>query len=79
MPAIFFGTLGIQSPIPWGVLLVEGLVGLYLRYGFSSAGLVNILRRFSGPLEKLEARIKVDKLEAPIKPEADSERKGSIL
>jgi hypothetical protein len=79
LPAIFFGTLGIQSPISWGVLLVEGLVGLYLRYGFSSAGVVNILRRFSGPLEKLEARIKVDKLEARIKPEADRERKGSIL
>jgi hypothetical protein len=70
LPAIFFGTLGFQSPVPWGVLLVEGLVGLYLRYGCSSAGVVNILRGFSRPLEKLEARIK---------PEADREQKGSIL
>jgi hypothetical protein len=74
LPAIFFCTLGIESPIPWGVLLVEGLVGLYLRYGCSSTGVVNILRGFSGRLDKLN-----DKLEARIKPEADREQKGSIL
>jgi hypothetical protein len=44
LPALFFYRLGVYDPLPWGVLLVEGLVGLYLRYGCSSATVVNILR-----------------------------------
>jgi hypothetical protein len=46
LPAIFFCSLGVHHPLPWSVLLVEGLVGLYLRYGCSSATVVNILRGF---------------------------------
>ena len=46
LPAIFFYRLGAGDPLPWSVLLVEGLVGLYLRYGCSSATVVNILRGF---------------------------------
>jgi hypothetical protein len=44
LPAIFFYSLGAGDPLPWSVLLAEGLVGLYLRYGCSSATVVNILR-----------------------------------
>jgi len=44
LPAIFFCILGVRDPLPWSVLLVEGLVGLYLRYGCSSATVLNILR-----------------------------------
>jgi hypothetical protein len=44
LPAIFFYSLGAGDPLPWSILLVEGLVGLYLRYGCSSATVVNILR-----------------------------------
>jgi hypothetical protein len=47
LPAIFFYSLGVGDPLPWGVLLVEGLVGLYLRYGCSSSEVLNILRGFS--------------------------------
>jgi hypothetical protein len=47
VPAIFFYRLGARHPLPWTVLLAEGLVGLYLRYGCSSAKVVNILRRFT--------------------------------
>ena len=46
LPAIFFARLGVRDPLPWGVLLVEGLVGLYLRYGCSSRTVLNILRGF---------------------------------
>jgi hypothetical protein len=44
LPAILFCTLGVGDPLPWSVLLVEGLVGLYLRFGCSSATVLNILR-----------------------------------
>ncbi len=44
LPAILFYSLGAGDPLPWSLLLVEGLVGLYLRYGCSSATVVNILR-----------------------------------
>ncbi len=44
LPTILFCSLGVADPLPWGVLLVEGLVGLYLRYGCSSATVLNILR-----------------------------------
>jgi hypothetical protein len=44
LPTIFFCSLGVRDPLPWSVLLVEGLVGLYLRYGCSSATVLNILR-----------------------------------
>ena len=44
LPAIFFSNRGVRDPLPWGVLLAEGLVGLYLRYGCSSATVVNTLR-----------------------------------
>jgi hypothetical protein len=47
LPTIFFCTLGVREPLPWSILLVEGLVGLYLRYGCSSATVLNILRGFS--------------------------------
>jgi hypothetical protein len=46
LPTIFFCSLGVRDPLPWGILLVEGLVGLYLRYGCSSATVLNILRGF---------------------------------
>jgi hypothetical protein len=46
LPTIFFCSLGVRDPLPWSVLLVEGLVGLYLRYGCSSARVLNILRGF---------------------------------
>jgi hypothetical protein len=48
LPTIFFTRLGVRDPLPWGILLVEGLVGLYLRYGCSSARVVTILRGFGG-------------------------------
>jgi hypothetical protein len=44
LPAIFFCSLGVHDPLPWSALLVEGLVGLYLRYGCSSAKVLKILR-----------------------------------
>ena len=44
LPTVFFCRLGVRDPLPWSVLLLEGLVGLYLRYGCSSATVVNILR-----------------------------------
>ncbi len=44
LPAIFFYRQGVHDPLPWGVLFAEGLVGLYLRYGCSSAEVVKILR-----------------------------------
>jgi hypothetical protein len=44
LPAIFFWNLGVHDALPWGVLLVEGLVGLYLRYGCSSATVISMLR-----------------------------------
>jgi hypothetical protein len=44
LPAIAFYTRGVHDPLPWGVLLAEGLMGLYLRYGCSSAAVVTILR-----------------------------------
>jgi hypothetical protein len=48
LPTIFFCSLGVRDPLPWSVLLVEGLVGLSLRYGCSSATVLNILRGFAG-------------------------------
>jgi hypothetical protein len=47
LPTFFFYRLGVRDPLPWVVLLGEGLVGLYLRYGCSSARVVNILRSFT--------------------------------
>lgn len=44
LPAIFFSRLGVHDPLPWSILLVEGLVGLYLRHGCSSAQVVRFLR-----------------------------------
>jgi hypothetical protein len=44
VPAIFFYTHGVRDPLPWSVLLAEGLVGLHLRYGCTSATVINILR-----------------------------------
>jgi hypothetical protein len=44
LPSIFFCRLGMQDPLPWSVLLVEGVMGLNLRYGCSSATVLNILR-----------------------------------
>jgi hypothetical protein len=46
LPTIFFCSLGVHDPLPWSILLVEGLVGLYLRYRCSSATVLNILRGF---------------------------------
>jgi len=47
LPAVFFYSLGVRDPLPWSVLLVEGVMGLNLRYGCSSAKVVNILRSFA--------------------------------
>jgi hypothetical protein len=44
LPAILLYTRGADDPLPWTVLLVEGLAGLYLRYGCSSATVVKTLR-----------------------------------
>ena len=44
LPALLFYRFGGRDPFPWIVLLGEGLVGLYLRYGCSSAEVLNILR-----------------------------------
>ena len=46
LPAFFFHRLGVHDPLPWSVLLAEGLVGLYLRYGCSPVTVLNILRGF---------------------------------
>jgi hypothetical protein len=48
LPTLFFWSLGGRHPLPWGVLLAEGLVGLYLRYGCSTARVVSILRSLTG-------------------------------
>jgi len=50
LPIIFFCNPGIGDPFPWSVLLVEGLVGLCLRYGCSSATVLHILRGRAGSL-----------------------------
>jgi hypothetical protein len=44
LPAFVFYRFGVRDPLPWIVLLGEGLVGLYLRYGCSSADVLNMLR-----------------------------------
>jgi hypothetical protein len=44
LPAILVYIRGADDPLPWAVLFVEGLVGLYLRYGCSSARVVKTLR-----------------------------------
>jgi hypothetical protein len=44
LPAFFFYRLGAHHPLPWSILLIEGLIGLYLRYGCSTARVVDILR-----------------------------------
>jgi hypothetical protein len=44
LPGIFFYRLGVQDPFPWTVLLAEGVMGLNLRFGCSSATVLNILR-----------------------------------
>jgi hypothetical protein len=44
LPAFFFYRLGAHHPLPWSILLIEGLAGLYLRYGCSTARVVDILR-----------------------------------
>lgn len=48
LPAFCFCTVGGDDPLPWSILLVEGLVGLSLRYGCSSAKVMNILRSVCG-------------------------------
>jgi hypothetical protein len=48
VPGIFFLRAGFGDPLPWSVLLAEGLAGLYLRYGCSSATVVNVLRGCAG-------------------------------
>jgi hypothetical protein len=44
LPGLLFARLGFQSALPWGALLVEGILGLFLRYGCSSATVVHVLR-----------------------------------
>jgi hypothetical protein len=44
LPGVLFAHLGFQSALPWGALLVEGIIGLFLRYGCSSATVVHLLR-----------------------------------
>jgi hypothetical protein len=44
VPGIFCYTHGVRDPLPWGILLAEGLVGLYLRFACSSATVIKILR-----------------------------------
>jgi hypothetical protein len=58
LPTILFCTLGPANPLPWSVLLAEGLVGLYLRYGCSSATVLNILRGFHGQLRQLNSTLR---------------------
>jgi hypothetical protein len=48
LPGIFFYRSGVLDPLPWSLLLGEGLAGLYLRHGCSSATVVNILRGLFG-------------------------------
>jgi hypothetical protein len=48
VPLLLGWKLGIRHPAPWCALLLEGLVGLYLRFGCSSATKINILRKLSG-------------------------------
>jgi hypothetical protein len=47
-PLLLAWQLGVTHPVPWCVLLVEGLIGLYLRFGCSSATRIRILRTLSG-------------------------------
>jgi hypothetical protein len=48
LPGIFFFRRGVLDPLPWSLLLGEGLVGLYLRHGCSSATVISILRGVFG-------------------------------
>jgi hypothetical protein len=43
LPGLLFARLGFQSDLPWSALLVEGIIGLFLRYGCSSATVVHVL------------------------------------
>lgn len=44
LPAtIAAGATGLADPAPWATLAATGLVGLYLRFGCSSAGVVRIV------------------------------------
>ncbi len=44
LPALCFCYRCVGDPLPWAILLAEGLVGLYLRYGCTSAEVVRFLR-----------------------------------
>jgi hypothetical protein len=46
-PMLLGWQLGVRHPLPWCVLLLEGLIGLYLRFGCSSAAKIRILRTLS--------------------------------
>jgi hypothetical protein len=43
LPGALFAYHGFQSALPWGALLAEGIIGLLLRYGCSSATVVHVL------------------------------------
>jgi hypothetical protein len=43
LPGILFVYWGFDSVIPWSVLLAEGIFGLFLRYGCTSAMVINLL------------------------------------
>jgi hypothetical protein len=44
LPGVLFARLGFQSALPWSALLVEGIIGLFLRYACSSATVIHVLR-----------------------------------
>ncbi len=44
LPGVLFAQLGFRSALPWAALLAEGVIGLFLRYGCSSAAVVHLLR-----------------------------------
>jgi hypothetical protein len=46
LPVYFLCRWGAGDPLPWTILLLEGLVGWYLRFGCSSAKVHNIVRGF---------------------------------
>ncbi len=48
IPLFLAWQLGVTHPAPWCVLLVEGLIGLCLRFGCSSATKIRLLRTLNG-------------------------------
>lgn len=56
-PVVLGMSYGFDHPAPWLVLALEGVVGLAVRYGFSSAQKIAFLRRLGGDAPQSNVRL----------------------